>query len=85
MFTSGGTSLLDALIATADYAHEKGKNRRKALIVITDGLERNSSVKEKEVLDAIKENEVQIYLVGFIDEEDDTEELLRQVPGQEGP
>ncbi|MEY4167934.1 MAG: VWA domain-containing protein [Blastocatellia bacterium] len=82
MFTSGGTSLLDALIATADYAHEKGKNRRKALIVITDGLERNSSVKEKEVLDAIKENEVQIYLVGFIDEEDDTKSFFGKSPAK---
>lgn len=82
MFTSGGTSLLDALIATADYAHEKGKNRRKALIVITDGLERNSSVKEKEVLDAIKENEVQIYLVGFIDEEDDTKSYFGKSPAK---
>lgn len=82
MFTSGGTSLLDAIIATADYAHEKGKNRRKALIVITDGLERNSSVKEKEVLDAMKEDEVQVYLVGFIDEEDDTKSFFGKSPAK---
>jgi Ca-activated chloride channel family protein len=72
LYTSGGTALLDAIIATADYAQEKGKRRRKALVVITDGLEKNSSVKEKEVMDAIKEDDVQVYLVGFID--DDTEE-----------
>src|SRR5215475_264987 len=69
LYTSGGTALLDAIIATADYAQEKGKRRRKVLVVITDGLEKNSSVKEKEVMEAIKENEVQVYLVGFIDEE----------------
>jgi len=67
--TSGGTALLDAIIATADYAHEKGKRRRKALVVVTDGLDRNSAFKEKEVIDAIKEDEVQVYLVGFIDDE----------------
>ena len=82
MFTSGGTSLLDALIATADYAHEKGKHRRKALIVITDGLERNSSVKEKEVLESIKEDEVQIYLVGFIDEEEETKSFFGKSPAK---
>jgi Ca-activated chloride channel family protein len=76
LFTSGGTALLDAIIATADYAQEKantrdGVRRRKALIVISDGLEKNSSSKEKEVLDAIKEDEVQIYLVGFIDEDEE--------------
>ncbi len=70
LYTSGGTSLLDAIIATADYANEKGKQRRKAIVVITDGLERNSSVKEREVMEAIKEDEVQVYLVGFIDEEE---------------
>src|SRR5215467_11744015 len=69
LYTSGGTALLDAIIATSDYAHDKGKRRRKALVIFSDGLERNSSVKEKEVMEAIKENEVQVYLVGFIDEE----------------
>ncbi len=58
---------LDAIIATADHAHEKGKRRRKALVVITDGLEKNSSVKEKEVIEVMKEDEVQLYLVGFVD------------------
>jgi len=67
LYTSGGTALLDAIIATADYAQEKGKRRRKALVIFSDGLERNSSVKEKEVMEAIKANEVQVYLVGFID------------------
>jgi Ca-activated chloride channel homolog len=67
LYTSGGTALLDAIIATADYAQEKGKQRRKALVIFSDGLEKNSSVKEKEVMEAIKENEVQVYLVGFID------------------
>lgn len=76
MYTSGGTALLDAIIATADYAQEKGKRRRKALIVISDGLEKNSAVKEKEVLEAIKEDEVQLYIVGFVDEEDNDKSLF---------
>ena len=76
LYTSGGTALLDAIIATADYAQEKGKRRRKALVVISDGLEKNSSVKEKEVMEAIKEDEVQVYLVGFIDEENDEKSLF---------
>ena len=71
LYTSGGTALLDAIIATADYAQDKGKRRRKALVVISDGYEKNSSSKEKEVLEAIKEDEVQVYLVGFIDEDEE--------------
>lgn len=64
---SGGTALLDAIIATADHAHVKGKRRRKAIVVITDGLEKNSSAREKEVIEVMKEDDVQLYLVGFVD------------------
>jgi Ca-activated chloride channel homolog len=70
LFTSGGTALLDAIIATSDYAQEKGKRRRKAIIVMSDGLEKNSAVKEREVINAIKENEVQLYMIGFLEEEE---------------
>jgi Ca-activated chloride channel family protein len=69
LYTLGGTALLDAIIVTSEYANDKGKQRRKALVVISDGLEKNSSVKEKEVMEAIKEYEVQVYLVGFVDED----------------
>jgi len=82
LYTSGGTALLDAIIATADYAQEKGKRRRKALVVITDGLEKNSSVKEKEVMEAIKEDEVQVYLVGFIDEDMEEKSLFGKSPAK---
>jgi Ca-activated chloride channel homolog len=70
LYPSGGTALLDAIIATADHAYEKGHRRRKALVVITDGLEKNSSVKEKEVMEAMKADEVQVYLIGFIDKDE---------------
>ncbi len=87
LFTSGGTALLDAIIATADYAQEKantrdGVRRRKALIVISDGLEKNSASKEKEVLEAIKEDEVQIYLVGFIDEDEEGKSFFGKSAGK---
>jgi Ca-activated chloride channel family protein len=82
LYTSGGTALLDAIIATADYAQEKGKRRRKALVVISDGLEKNSSAKEREVMDAIKEDEVQVYLVGFIDEEMEEKSLFGRSSGK---
>jgi Ca-activated chloride channel family protein len=70
LFPSGGTALLDAIIASADYAANKAKNRRKALIIISDGLERDSWIREKEVMEAITESEAQVYLVGFFDEDE---------------
>ncbi|MFN0124594.1 MAG: VWA domain-containing protein [Blastocatellia bacterium] len=75
LIPSGGTSLLDAIIASADYTNEKGikskgEHRRRALVIITDGLEKNSSVKEAQVVEALREVEVQLYLVGFVDEDE---------------
>ncbi len=72
LYTSGPTALLDAIIHSSDYANKNGKQRRKAIVVISDGLEKNSAVKEKEVLAAIKENEVQLYMIGFLDKEEAT-------------
>jgi Ca-activated chloride channel homolog len=70
LYTSGPTALLDAIIQSSDYASKQGKQRRKAIVVISDGLEKNSAVKEKEVIEAIKENEVQLYMIGFLEKEE---------------
>ena len=76
LFTGGGTALLDAIIATADHAQAKGKQRKKALVVITDGVEKNSSWKEKEVIKAIQEDDVQVYLIGILDESEEGSSLF---------
>ena len=76
LYTGGGTALLDALIATADHAQAKAKLRKKALVVITDGIEKNSAVKEKEVTKALQEDDVQVYLVGILDETDEPSGLF---------
>ena len=41
------------------------------MIVITDGIDKNSAVKEKEVSKVIQEDDVQVYLVGILDETDE--------------
>src|SRR5262249_22319009 len=63
IYTSGGTSLYDAVIATSDHVYKKGKSRRKAMIFITDGLEKNSSVKEGKVITTLIENQAQVYFI----------------------
>jgi VWFA-related protein len=63
IYTSGATSLFDAVVATADHVYKKGKSRRKALLFITDGLEKNSSVKEDKVVTTLIENQAQAYFV----------------------
>lgn len=80
---SGGTSLLDAVIATSDYAEEKGRHRRRALLFVTDGLEKNSATKEKEVTTALMENRVQVYFI-FLPDVDDAKSLFGQSPAARG-
>ncbi len=69
IYTSGSTSLFDAVVASADHVYEKGKHRRKALLFITDGLEKTSSVKEKDVITALIENQAQAYFVCLPDQD----------------
>jgi Ca-activated chloride channel family protein len=91
--SSGDNSVTDAIIATADYAREKAKNRRKALIIFSDGQEFHYSlVKEREAIEAIRENDVQVYFVGIIgrnpyyksSKKKDKELILRLVEGSGG-
>jgi len=63
IFTSGGTGLFDAVVATADYAYQKGKHRRRAALLITDGIEKNSSVNENKVITSLIENRTQAYFI----------------------
>ena len=62
---SGRTAMLDALYLASDYAHKEAKNRRRAVILVTDGLDRNSYYKFDEVVERLRELDVQIYLIGF--------------------
>jgi len=63
VYANGGTSLLDALVAASGYVHKKGKNRRKALMFITDGLDKGSTIDEDKALTALIENQAQTYFV----------------------
>ena len=62
---SGRTAMLDALFLAADYAHKEARNRRRAVILVTDGLDKNSYYKLEDVVDHLRETDVQIYLIGF--------------------
>jgi Ca-activated chloride channel family protein len=57
--------MLNALYLSADYAHKEGKNRRKAVVIVTDGEDKDSQYKMEEVIDHLREADVQIYLIGF--------------------
>lgn len=76
---SGQTAVYDAVNLAAEYATERRKGedptdrRRRALIIVTDGEERNSVTTEKELFARLRESDVQIFIIGFtgdLDEQD---------------
>ncbi|MCX7639414.1 MAG: VWA domain-containing protein [Pyrinomonadaceae bacterium] len=72
MFIEGGqTAVIDAVYLAAERVneYEKAKDqyerKRRALILISDGEDRNSYYTEKQLFEFLKETDVQIYTIGF--------------------
>jgi Ca-activated chloride channel homolog len=78
LVASRQTAMLDALYLAADYASKEGKNRRKAVLVVTDGLDNDSYYKFSEVVTHLREIDVQIYLIGFISDLDRDSGLFKK-------
>jgi Ca-activated chloride channel homolog len=76
------TAMLDAIYVAADYvrkeARKDGKNRRKALLVVTDGLDKENYYKFDEVVKQLQESDVQIYLIGFTQDLDGDSGLFKK-------
>ena len=77
MFIEGGqTAVIDAVYLAAEHASERRKKtgdptedkRRRALILVTDGEDRNSFYKTEQLFEALKEEDVQIFVIGFVNE-----------------
>ncbi|MBC7933147.1 MAG: VWA domain-containing protein [Rubrivivax sp.] len=77
MFVEGGqTAIIDAVYLSATHTAERRKGdpledkRRRALIVVTDGEDRASFYKQEQLFESLKEEDVQIYVIGFVNELD---------------
>jgi VWFA-related protein len=60
---SGGTALYDAVAEALPLANA-GENRKKAVLVISDGNDSNSDVSVGELRQLIRESEVMVYALG---------------------
>lgn len=86
LYVEGGqTAIIDAVYLTAEHVAEykKGNDsdrRRRALIVITDGEDRNSFYHEPQLFQRLREEDVQIYVIGFVRELDKEGGLIRKSP-----
>ena len=61
--SKGSTALYDAIYAGLAKIRE-GTNPRKALVVVSDGYDNHSRYSGKNVREALKETDVQLYLIG---------------------
>ncbi len=86
LYTEGGqTAIVDAVYVSAEHVaqYKKGDiddRRRRALIVVTDGEDRGSTYKQEELFERLREEDVQIYVIGFTNELDKEGGLIRKSP-----
>jgi Ca-activated chloride channel family protein len=66
----GGTAMREAISMSIDYLKEKGKNHKKVLLVVTDGNDNASTISLERLVDRARQNEVLIYSIGLLDEEE---------------
>jgi Ca-activated chloride channel family protein len=87
MFTEGGsTAVRDAVFLAAEKVeqYEKTKNpndrKRRAVILVTDGEDRDSFYQEQQLFQMLREADVQIYTIGFVGELDKEGGFIRKSP-----
>jgi Ca-activated chloride channel homolog len=73
LYIEGGqTAITDAVYLAVEnieeYEKQRNDRKRRALILVSDGEDRNSYYSEKQLFDLLRESEVQIYTIGFISE-----------------
>jgi VWFA-related protein len=61
---NGGTAMYDAVAEAVPMAHA-GRNRKKAIVIISDGNDTSSRVGVGEVRQVVRESEVLVYAVGI--------------------
>ena len=81
----GQTAIIDAVYLSAEHVSEykkgdEGDRSRRALIVITDGEDRNSFYKQEQLFSKLREEDVQIFVIGFVNELDKEAGMIRKSP-----
>jgi Ca-activated chloride channel family protein len=62
---TGGTALYDAIYLGVQKA-QTGMHQKKALVLFTDGEDRDSYYKLDELISKVQESDVQVYSIGFL-------------------
>jgi Ca-activated chloride channel homolog len=86
LYIEGGqTAVIDGVYLAAEHVAEYKKGgdddrRRRALIVVTDGEDRASYYTETQLFQRLREEDVQIFVIGFVNELEADKGLIRKSP-----
>ncbi|MGQ0762010.1 MAG: VWA domain-containing protein [Acidobacteriota bacterium] len=86
LYIEGGqTAVIDGVYLAAEHVANYKKTRdddrrRRALIVITDGEDRASYYPQEQLFRQLREQDVQIYVIGFVNELEAERGLIRKSP-----
>ena len=78
----GQSAVFDAIYLAADHfwKYKLGEDRRKALVIITDGEERNSFYKIEDVINLLQEKGVQVFALAITTKLDPNGGFIRKSP-----
>lgn len=79
----GQSAVIDAVYTAVNYVAEHNKDvpgRRKAVLIITDGEDRNSYYKAEKLIDLLHERRVQVFVLGLTGELDNRSAAVRINP-----
>lgn len=65
----GGTAMYDALQAAADYLRDHARQERRALLVVTDGIDNASVATLRQIRILAEQSEIEIFAIGLLAEE----------------
>ena len=80
---AGQSAVIDALYTAAAYVAQHkstGGNRRKAIVIITDGEDRNSIKTVKALVSLLRENNIQVFALGLVIDLDREAGFIRKSP-----
>lgn len=79
--TRGETALYDAVYLSVDHVM-KGRQDKKAILVITDGEDNVSKYGFNKVLEALRESKVTLYAIGLLEDHDQRGGLFHAPPSK---
>ena len=87
LYTEGGqTAIIDAVYLAADrvskyeQSAKEDDRKRRALVLVSDGEDRDSFYKETQLFQLLRETDVQIYVVGFVKELSEEKGFITKSP-----